>query len=424
MKKLLTFALLPLLLAPAALFAQKEKVVDASDREKPAWIGRSDPSAICVTEVGETLAEASARCMASIREQVINSVAVNVCSAETMTRRQVTQDRLMSVMSDYSSVLMTEAAKLPFLSDLSLSNAEAIYWERIYSKKSKRYCYEYSVRYPFPAQTRRQLIDAFLAIDGAKCARCEELRREAETLVNIDLIRQAVEELDGLERYFFDATRRSDVSTLRNIYRQLYDRLSIRVEAESCGSCLYSLRLDGRKVTTSVQPRLKSESAVEMAVRPVADTLYLLTYNPEYASPGDLNRIEVLYLLGGRRIAHTLAFDPAQNKVSVRPVGTVHLEQGDGVVRGSLRLRVTGEGARVTRIELRNPADGKRLAAERIEPTALAAGERTVRFACTGAAAAARQGIAAIRGTVTVVKSDSTAAEIPFTLPYQLTTNQ
>lgn len=422
MKQLMRLALLASLMAPWTAFAQKEKVVEASSREKPGWIGRSDASSICVTEVGETLAQASERCMASIREQIINSVAVNVSSAETMTRRQITRDKLMIVMSYYSSVMMTEAAKLPYLSDISLSNAEAIYWERIYSKQTKTYRYEYSVRYPFGEQTRRQLVDAFVAIDNAKCAEYERLRKEFDTLHNLDRIKQAVNELEGLEKYFFDATRRSDIATLRSNYLLLYDRISIRPESETCGACLFSLRLDGRKVTTSAPPRLKSESAVDMRVSPHADTLYLLTYDPQYAPAADMNRIEVLYLIANRRIGHTFSFDPSQDKVTVRPVGQVLLEQQGGVVRGSLRLRITGD-ATVQRICLSNPADGKRLSAERIEPRQPGAGERTVRFEMTGTAAAARSGIAAIRGTVTFVTADGKSSETAFILPYRLTIN-
>ena len=88
-----------------------------------------------------------------------------------MATRQITRDQLVSAMSDYSSVLMTEAGQLPYLNDITLSNAEAVYWERIYSKKTKTYRYEYSVLYPFPEQTRRQLIEAFVAADAAAADR-------------------------------------------------------------------------------------------------------------------------------------------------------------------------------------------------------------------------------------------------------------
>lgn len=176
-----------------------------------------------MTEVGETLAAASGKCMASIRQYIVNAVAVNVSSVEKMATRQITRDQLVTAMSDYSSALMTEAGQLPYLNNITLSNAEAVYWERIYSKKTKTYRYEYSVLYPFPEQTRRQLIEAFVAIDDAKQAEYERLRRELGTITDIDRIQLAVNELDGLYDYFFDATRKGDVETLRRNYRALYN---------------------------------------------------------------------------------------------------------------------------------------------------------------------------------------------------------
>ena len=288
MKRILSISLLlAALCISTAAFAQKDKVVEASSKRKPAWIGSSDRSHFAVTEVGETLAAASGKCMASIRQYIVNAVAVNVSSAEKMATRQITRDQLVTAMSDYSSALMTEAGQLPYLNNITLSNAEAVYWERIYSKKTKTYRYEYSVLYPFPEQTRRQLIEAFVAIDDAKQAEYERLRRELGTITDIDRIRLAVNELDGLYDYFFDATRKGDVETLRRNYRALYNAVSIEVESEAPGECVYSLRLDGRPATTAVQPRLKSESVLEMAVKPYGDGRYLL-------SPKDLCTIDLL----------------------------------------------------------------------------------------------------------------------------------
>ena len=308
MKRLIIAVALSLL--SVAVYAQKEKRIEASDKCKPDWIGRSDASAFSVTEVGESLAVASERCMASIRQYIVNSVAVNVSSTETMTTRQVTRDRFISVMNDYSSVLMTEAGQLPYLNGITLSNAEATYWERIYDKRTKSCRYEYSVRYPFTEETRRSLVDAFLAIDNAKVARFEELRAELETIVDLDRIPRIINELDGLDEYFFDTTRKNDVATLRRNYTGLYDRVSIEIEEQTTGRCLYSLRLAGRLVTSSVRPRLTSQSAIELVVAPCDDGRYLLTYNAEYASPQDINTVEIRYPLGGGRIARTLYFEP------------------------------------------------------------------------------------------------------------------
>lgn len=124
MKRLLSISLLlAALCISTAAFAQKDKVVEASSKRKPAWIGSSDRSHFAVTEVGETLAAASGKCMASIRQYIVNAVAVNVSSVEKMATRQITRDQLVTAMSDYSSALMTEAGQLPYLNNITLSNA-------------------------------------------------------------------------------------------------------------------------------------------------------------------------------------------------------------------------------------------------------------------------------------------------------------
>lgn len=101
----------------------------------------------------------------------------------------------------------------------------------------------------------------------------------------------------------------------------LYNGLSVEVESETPGACVYSLRLGGRRAVTARQPRLQSESALEMNVKPYGDDLYLLTYNPEYASPADVNKIDLTYLFGGARVSRTIYFDPAEDRVAVLPKG-------------------------------------------------------------------------------------------------------
>ena len=424
MKRLLTFALLlSACCISSGAFAQKDKVGEASGKRKPDWIGKSDPSHFAVMEVGETLSAASDKCMASIRQYIVNAVAVNISSAEKMTTRQVTRDQLVSVMNDYSSVLMTEAGKLPYLNNITLSNAESIYWERVYSKKTKTYRYEYSVLYPFPEATRRQLIEAFLAIDDAKQAEYERLRGELETITDLDRIQQNVNELDGLYGYFFDATRKGAVETLKRNYLALYNGLSVEVESETPGACVYSLRLGGRRAVTARQPRLQSESAFEMNVKPYGDDLYLLTYNPEYASPADVNKIDLTYLFGGARVSRTIYFDPAEGKVAVLPKGVVRFEQTGSLLRGTIQLRVNGAQAEVRELVFWNPADGARFAAAKVEPARIAQGERTLSFEMSAAPARSMNELDVVKGRLVVCNpADGKTAEINFTLPYKLTT--
>jgi hypothetical protein len=296
--------------AASPVYAQKEKVVEKSSRRKPDWIGRSDKTHFAVTEQAATLSAATDEALASVRQYIVGAVAVNISSTEQMTTGQISRDEQISITNEYSSKLVAQAAGLPYLNDITLSNAEDIYWEKIYDRKTGSYRYEYSVLYPFSEQMRAELVNAFMKIDRSKQALYDRLRRDADRIADLDGIGAALVELDGLEEYFFDAGRKKDVETLKRSYRLLYNRVSIEVEAEEPGRCVWSLVLDGRRVVTSHEPRLVSTSAIEMRLARDDDNRYVLTYNPEYASPRETNTIDITYIWGGARVSRTIYFDP------------------------------------------------------------------------------------------------------------------
>ncbi len=294
-------------------FAQKEKVVEASCADKPSWIGTFDQSFITVTETGNSLSEVSEKALASIYQHIVNSIAVNISSSEMLITKSISCDNLTAVMHDYSSELMTEAANIPYINDISLTNAKGIYWEKIYSRKDKSYRYEYSVRYPFDEATRHKLVSDFIAIDNAKMEEMNALRQESETLTDLDRINRALNRLDMLHKYFFDVTRKGEVEALRRDFAALYSRLHIEVEHEESGKCIFTLRLAGRNVTTSIPARLKSSSALNMSVTSIDNNRYMLTYDPTYASTTDINTVEITYLFGAHRVSKIIYFN-ANNK--------------------------------------------------------------------------------------------------------------
>lgn len=306
--------LLIMLVVALPAMAQKDKVVKSSDEERPSWIGTFDNSSITITEVGANLSEVAEKALASIYQHIINSIAVNVSSHETLISKSVSYDNLTSVMNDYSSTLMTEAARIPYLNNISLTNATDIYWELIYSRKDKTYRYEYSVRYPFDEITRRNLVAEFIAIDNAKMAKLNALREELDTITNLDNINRAMNDLDALRAYFFDSPRRSETDALKQNFMALYSQVNLQILEESIGKCRYALRLANRNVTTSVPVRLKSSSAINMNVAPIEGDMYELTYDPTYASDRDINTIEIIYLFGARRVGKIIHFNAVDLK--------------------------------------------------------------------------------------------------------------
>jgi hypothetical protein len=307
-------AVLLMLAVTLPAMAQKDKVVEASRKERPSWIGTFNQSSITVTEVGTELSKVSEKALSSIYQHIINSIAVNITSNEKLLSKSVSYDNIHSVMSDYTSVLMSEAAKIPFISNISLTNATDIYWEKIYSRKDNSYRYEYSVQYPFDDITRRNLVAEFVAIDNAKMNELKALKGELNTITDLDGIGRAVNALDALHSYFFDSTRRNETEALKLNYLALYSQIRIEIESEKCGECIFALRLGNRNVTTSVSARLRSTSALNMSVSPIEGNRYVLRYDPTYASTRDLNTIDIIYLFGARRVEKSIQFDAPNKK--------------------------------------------------------------------------------------------------------------
>lgn len=307
-------ALLLIVLGTTNAEAQKEKVVDRSREARPSWIGCSTTDYIAVTEVGESLAEATDKAMNSVRQHILSSVAVNVVSTEVMLSRHISLNDMCKVMSNYSSTLMTEAAKIPYLSDISASNAADSYWERIYSRAEKYYRYEFSILYRFTEEMRKELVAQFVEIDNRKMAELERLKSEFESIDDLDRVKDAVYALEALEEYFFDATRRGEAEALRRSYNALYSRVTIAVEEQGEEYCIFSLRIGERRVRSSVGARLRSDAALEMSVEELGGGRYKLTYNGEYASPKDLNSIEIVYPFGGVSVDKTIYFEPTKRE--------------------------------------------------------------------------------------------------------------
>ena len=115
-------------------FSAKDKLVEKSGKT-PDWIMSAGGDSFSVFAQSDDMNGARDRCLADIRQYIVNSIASNITSVETSTSASRNDDGNENIYSTYSSELKTAAARLPFLTDISLSNAEEVYWEK-YRRKS------------------------------------------------------------------------------------------------------------------------------------------------------------------------------------------------------------------------------------------------------------------------------------------------
>ena len=426
MKRILLLALSVLLTLRVA--SAQEKILECSDKKAPQWIGTAESGFIVVSAEEPTLDATQKRCLNDIRQSIVETVCVNIRSEESLAERQTQYAGASEIYRRYESQLKTVAGRLPFITGISISDAE-IYWEKRYVKREKRSYYICHVRYPFPAARRNALIAEFLRQDRAQYDKLLALEERFDTLTRVEEIDRAITELEPLIAYFFDDLRREEAQALQRNYRKLYGMLSTVACGDGLGEHTFCFMLNDRRVTTSCRPAVRSPWATGIVVAPTDEGLYRVTYDYEMCPDDAENGIELIYRFGGRTLRHSFTFDVRQEKISVIPCGTLELDltphsnaaDSCATVTGWLDLRSKYEAPfEVTALNFTAEGIGERICAK---PMARFEGKSTHRLGfrfdrpCPVSArrAALAQGVVTLRNVRTGESFD-----VRFALPYKI----
>ena len=322
--KLTGYILLPLVLfSLCAGLSAKDRVVEKSGKT-PGWLMTSDQYSFSVMAQDTDLSAARQKCLDDIRQYIVNSIASNITSVETSTVDSDIDNGLEDLYTTYSSQLKTAAAKLPFLTGITLSNALEVYWEKCRKKSDGTYYYNYHVLYPFTVKERDKLIKQFKEYDAEKYAALVALREAYPHLADVSMIDAGIRDLEPLVTYFFDDVRKKEAESLLSTYKRAYSLISLVPESQELGYFAYNLMLDGHKITCSKAPQLRSETAYDVELRPEAGG-YVITYDYTYCYPSDDNYIQIIYSFPGATLKYRHQIDISQKEKLVFPAGFVEI---------------------------------------------------------------------------------------------------
>ncbi len=313
-----------MLLSFVQLSLAQVKVVETSSKRAPEWIGVTVLDHITVSAESETLDGAKQKCLADIRQTVITGVAVYVSSEEYAVDYQVSNNGKNANRKMYSSQVQSIAAKIPYISGVSLNESE-IYWKKLYNKSNKTYKYEVHVKYPFSRQTQRELVDAFLQFDKSQDDRLASIRDKYSTFDQVEYIATALNDLKALQAYFVDDVRKAEVVALMDNYRKLYKAITIVPYSSTLGEIIYCLKIGDRQVISSRKPVVSSDYATQLEHSFTDDNMYRITYRYDYCMPGDENKIDVVHKYASGSSKHTFYFDVSKEKVEIVPFGQMEL---------------------------------------------------------------------------------------------------
>lgn len=313
-----------MLVAATAVAALPYKVVERSGK-KPSWVSKARPGYLILSAEALTLDEARNKCMESVKQEIVQAVAVNVSSEIFSSSSQRAENGKYEVRDEYRSDISSVAARLPFINDITIANAEETYWEVHRDKETDEFSCVFYVLYPFGEARRRMLIDEFKAYDKKQYDKLLSAKAAADSIASVEDIARCLADVEPLVAYFFDATRNSEAVALRDRLKGMYNAISVVEVANTPGEYVCRLVYEDRGIASSRLPKAKSDYAYSLAVKPLAGGQFAVTYGYEGCVSGDDNSVELVFNFGGVVRKHVFHFEPGGTSSAPVPQGMVRI---------------------------------------------------------------------------------------------------
>lgn len=299
--KRLTILMCALLLAVGV--AAQTKVIDKSAKKAPEWLNTAVDDYLIVTVTAQSLADAQTKALAEVTERIIQSVASNVTVSARNEMSEVNTNGSIDSKDAYTRISKMKSANLPFLKGISSTKVEDVYWLKLQDKSTKKEYYEYSVKYPFSSAEQAGLVKLFEELDAEKVAQYEALEQKINEIESVEEIGSCIAQLDALIEYFFDEVRLTQAKGLQKRYRQLYDALTVTGTFVEEGTYRCQVLLEGNPVKVSVRPKVTSNCAGQLSVRP-SEGAFIITYDAIDCLPEEENFLDILFRIGGKKLEH------------------------------------------------------------------------------------------------------------------------
>lgn len=339
-----------LLFSFADTFGQM-KVVESSGK-KPDWVGSLQSGFVIGTATAPTQKEAQQLAMASVRKQIVESVAVQISSVSKSLVQELMEGKESKMSSSYQRMTSTQTGKRDFLKGISPSRIEDTYWEKSRNKKTKEISYFYAVMYPFNRFDLEALVKEFEERDAELTRLLDEQVALTESFTAIEELYQVMAQLEELKTFFLDERKGIAVATIEKC-KLLLKSVYLKGQGSQHGEVRYALFVGDRMVTTSTQPKVLSNCA-EILNKDLGSKIVTIQYDDEncYDEPG--NHIHVIYRFKGSTVDKKFPLDATVDEFELDVIGDLR------IVGDILKIRFSSKFDKpvtITQIELNDVAN-------------------------------------------------------------------
>ena len=271
------------------------KIIDKSESKTPKWINEFSKDFIICSGIGSTIDEAKDKALIQVKQEIANSVAVNIQSTSILSQKEERVNNNGGISESLQTEIKSKTANIPALKGISLSKAANVYWQK---EKVNTTIIQYRlyIKYPFADADLFALLQEYNEMELKMDSLLDELSEYSTTIASTDDIDNLISKVDELILYFTDLRKNKAVSKKTELLN-LYSKIDLRINSNEKNKLDLSLYLFDKQISTSVKPVFRSNCCSEFSY-----INNILTYNSENCYSQDQNYIEIFYPFTGYRL--------------------------------------------------------------------------------------------------------------------------
>lgn len=299
------------LLLPLFGIAQKDyKLIEQSPKEKPAWLTNGKTQGAFLIQVNKmaTLEDAQNGVMTSLMNQVASSISVQVVGEIVKDIDWTVVDLAGKTKEQYIETIKNNTtvkiSKMPALQGFSITKAE-VYWERYMHKKTKEYCYDYYMLYPFSNYELQELIEAYNAEQEAINNKIDDFRNILDEIESVDVMLENIKEMKTMMAEYAgeDVSKYNKLKSNVSLYESMINNIYIDVVENKNGKLLIQLKHDEKVLKTKSLPQLKGNCARDFSKKHCGNKIEI-TFNTFDCYEQDDNYVEIKFTFGKKRVVN------------------------------------------------------------------------------------------------------------------------
>ena len=307
MKKYILILLISFL--PLLTFAQRNyKLVEKSPKNKPCWLTNGNTLGEFVIQANKvsTLEEAQNNVMTSLLNQVATSIAVQVLGEMEKnidwTVVELDGKSKEQYVEEIKNKTTIRIAKMPALQGFSITKAD-VYWERYLNKKTKEYCYDYYICYPFSNSELNELISAYNAQEKAINDKIDNYRNILDSIDNVDDMLENISDMKAMMQEYGedDVFKYNKLKNNISFYEKAISNIYIEVVENTSGKLVIMLKYDEKVLKTKSLPSLKGDCARDFKKKHNGEKIEIY-FNTFDCYEQDDNYVEIKFTFGKKRI--------------------------------------------------------------------------------------------------------------------------